>query len=97
MATFPFLSKSKPDDPQTEEIAVKRQPKTFTMDDIADEVAPEFPDHSPEEIREAMRLISHKIIDTLLSGKDIVFPDGTVYSLDVDGRTILVSLPQDKA
>jgi hypothetical protein len=96
MANFPFLPKDNAAAPESSAITVKKQPKTFTIEDIADDIAPQFPDRSREEIREVMRLISKEIIDTLLSGKDIVFDDGTVYSLDADGRTIWVTPPQNK-
>lgn len=96
MATFPFLPKDKPADSPSAKITVARQPKTFTMDDIADEIAPQFPDRSPQEVREILRTINNEIIDILLSGRDFEFPDGSIWSLDVDGRTIIIYPPKDK-
>jgi hypothetical protein len=96
MANFPFLPKDNAAAPESSAITVKKQPKTFTIDDIADDIAPQFPDRSREEIREVMRLISKEIIDTLQSGKDIRGDDGTIWSLDEDGRTIWITPSQNK-
>lgn len=90
MARFPFLPKDTPAASPSVKITVARQPKTFTMDDIADEIAPQFPDRTPQEIRAIMRTIDHEIADVLLSGRDIAMPDGSIWSLDVDGRTIII-------
>ncbi|MGR0481121.1 MAG: hypothetical protein ACTFAL_06855 [Candidatus Electronema sp. V4] len=97
MATFPYFPKNDSAPSAPDKITVQRQPKTFTLDDAADEIVPMFPDHSPEEVRQMMKVVERKIVDTLLSGKDIIFDDGTVYSLDEDGRTIWVTLPKNKA
>ncbi|MCW5198216.1 hypothetical protein VU06_00525 [Desulfobulbus sp. F3] len=90
MATFPFLPKDNTAAPASSTITVKKQPKTFTTDDIADRIAPKFPDKTPQEVREILRAIDNEIIDTLLSGKDIAMPDGSIWSLDADGRTIVI-------
>jgi hypothetical protein len=96
MATFPFLPKDQAAGSPATKITVARQPKTLTMDDIADRIAPRFPDHSPQEVRDIVRAISKKIIEILLSGRDFEFPDGTIWSLDVDGRTIIIYPPNNK-
>ncbi len=97
MANFPFLPKDNAAAPESSAITVKKQPKTITMDDIAEEMVPLLPNYDPDEVRKMAQAAKNAILDTLLSGKDIIFDDGTVYSLDADGRTIWVTLPENKA
>lgn len=96
MANFPFLPKDDSAAPESAKISVKKQPKKLTMDDIADKIAPQFPDQTPQEVREIMRMIDHEIVDILLSGKDIRMEDGSIWSLDVDGRTVIIYPPENE-
>ena len=95
MATFPFLPKDKLPESPSAKINVTPQPRKITMDDIADQMAPMHPDKTRDEVREILRVINNKIIDILLTGRGISMPDGSIWSLDEDGRTIWIHMPED--
>jgi hypothetical protein len=96
MATFPYFPKNDSASSVADKITVQRQPRTITMEDIAEEMVRLLPDYDPDEVRKMTQAAKDAIIDTLLSGKDIIFDDGTVYSLDEDGRTIWVTPGKNK-
>lgn len=95
MPNYPFLSKANAT--STAESTINLPPKTrhFTINDIADQIAPKMPNHSQEEVRAMTQAAYDTIIKTLQSGKDIRMDDGSIWSLDVDGRTVLVTMPKN--
>ncbi len=96
MATFPYFPQNDSASSVADKITVQQQPRTITMEDIAEEMVRLLPDYDPDEVRKMTQAAKNAIIDTLLSGKDIIFEDGTVYSLDEDGRTIWVTPSKSK-